>query len=192
MYYSKKISIIFLLMLVLISCKKGKFKTNDSDFQKIYNKQLKWKNKSQVSWDSEVHSYTFTLSENKTLKSIGYQSYSSLQSTDYIIEIINASDSTVVYSGGHQFSSSDISYVNPNYAVQLQSGVTYTITRIQSNWVQYITETIGHGVKTEDSDYPMSHGILTITGTNRYDFGDTEMDPYSKNDMLPRIDLVFE
>jgi hypothetical protein len=192
MYYSKKVSIIFLLMFVLISCKKGKFKTNDSDFQKIYNKVIKWKNKSRASWDTEVHSYTFKLSENKTLKSIGYQSYSSLQSTDYIIEIINASDSSVVYSGGHKFSSSDISYVSPNYGVQLQSGVTYTITRIQANWVQYITETIGHGVRTEQSDYPLNYGSMTITETNRYDFGDTQIDPSSKNTMLPRIDLVFE
>jgi hypothetical protein len=184
-----KFSFLLLLSTLLISCKKGKFKTNNSDFQYIHNALIKSGHESDVTWDAEVHSYTFVLNENKTIKSFGYQSQSSLSSTDYIIEIIKNSDSSIVYSGGHQFSSSDLTYVTPNSTINLQSGVHYTLNRIQTNWGQYITETIGHIVKTEQSDYPMSHGAMTITESSFHDFGSTSS--WQKYQALPRIDIVF-
>jgi hypothetical protein len=94
-----------------------------------------------------------------------------------------------VYSGGHQFSSTDISYVTPNSQINLQSGVHYTLNRIQTNWGQYITETIGHIVKTEQSDYPISYGSLTITESNFHDYGSSSS--WQKFKALPRVDLVF-
>lgn len=177
------------LLITLISCQKGKFKTNDSDFQHIFNDLVKTGHKADVTWDAEVHSYTFVLNENKSIKSFGYQSHSSLSSKDYLIEIINNTDSSIVYSGGHQFSSTDISYVTPNSQINLQSGVHYTLNRIQTNWGQYITETIGHIVKTEQSDYPLSYGSLTITESNFHDDGSSSS--WQKFKALPRIDLVF-
>ncbi len=189
MKFTIKSSLLILISIALISCKKGKFKTNNSDFQHIYNDLIKRGHKADVTWDAEVHSYTFVLNENKTIKSFGYQSQSSLSSTEYLIEIINNTDSSIVYSGGHLFSSTDISYVTPNSQINLQSGVHYTLNRIQTNWGEYITETIGHIVRTEQSDYPLSYGSLTITETSFHDYDNSGS--WQKFKALPRVDLVF-
>jgi hypothetical protein len=182
---------IFLLVCGLFfSCNKGKFKTNNSDFQNIYNNLIKGKNKSEVTWDTEVHSYTFTLSENKKLKSIGYQSHEDLGSIDYVIEIIKDADSSIIYNGAHRFSTTKLSYVIPNTPITLTSGVSYTIRRIQTNWQQDIGRTIGHLVMTEPSDYPLQHGVLKITGTEFHDYQTPSNSP--GNLALPRIDMVLE
>ena len=107
-----------------------------------------------------------------------------------LIEIINNIDSTIVYSGGHQFSSDNLSYVSPNSNISLQSGIPYTLNRIQTNWGQFITETIGHIIKTEESDYPITYGVLTISETNFHDYGSESS--WSKYKALPRIDIVLE
>jgi hypothetical protein len=189
MNFTLKSGLFLFLSIALISCKKDTFKTNNSDFQHIYNDLIKSGHKARITWDTEVHSYTFILNENKAIKSFGYQSQSSLSSTAYIIEIINNADSSIVYSGGHLFSSTEISYATPNTQINLQGGVQYTLNRIQTNWGQYITETIGHIVETEQSDYPLSYGSLTITETSFHDYGASSS--WQKFNALPRIDLVF-
>ncbi len=185
-----KFFFISILSFALISCKKDKFETNNSEFENVYNVLIDSGNETDITWDAEVHSYSFILSENRSITSIGYQSHADLSTTDYLIEIINNNDSSVIYSSGHQFSSTDISYGSPTGAINLQSGIPYTLNRIQTNWGQYITETIGHIVKTEPSDYPISYGVLTITETNFYDFGSESS--WTKNKALPRIDIVLE
>jgi hypothetical protein len=186
----KKFGFLALILILSIGCKKAKFKTNNSDFQNIYNELIDSGRDADVTWDAEVHAYTFVLSENKAITSIGYQSHEDLASTNYVIEVVNNSDSSIVYSAGHQFSSNDLSYVSPASPIQLQGGVSYTIKRIQTNWGQYITETVGHLVRTEQSDYPVSHGVLQITETSFYDVGTTS--PWTKNEALPRIDIVLQ
>jgi hypothetical protein len=190
MTFTRTSALFVLLSLAFVSCKKGKFKTNDSEFQQLYNGLISAGNEADITWDAEVHSYTFVVNENKSIQSFGYQSHSSLSSTDYIIEIIKNTDSSIVYSGGHQFDSNNMSYVNPTSPINLEAGVSYTLNRIQTNWIQYVTETIGHIVKTEQSDYPISNGPLTITETNFYDYGSTNS--WSKFQALPRIDIVFD
>jgi hypothetical protein len=185
-----KIFFFSILSIALISCKKDKFETNNSEFENIYNDLIDSGNETDITWDAEVHSYSFTLSENRSITSIGYQSHSDLSTTDYLIEIINNNDSSLIYSSGHQFSSTDISYVSPTSPINLQSGIPYTLNRIQTNWGQYITETIGHIVKTEPTDYPVSYGVLTITETNFFDFGSESS--WTKYKALPRIDFVLE
>lgn len=187
--FTIKASLILILSLALISCKKGKFNTKDSEFQQIYNSLIKTGHKADVTMDAEVHSYTFILNENKSIKLFGYQSQSRLKSTDYIIEIINNKDSSILYSGGHQFSANRLSYVAPKSPINLQNGVYYTIKRIQKNWRRYITETVGHLVKADQSDYPLSYGALTIkeTSFHVHDSFSSWQKPY----WLPRIDIVF-
>jgi hypothetical protein len=190
MLFNLKNVCVMLVSIALISCEKGKFKTNNSEFQMIYNDLIKSGNEADITWDAEVHAYEFVLSENKSITSIGYQSHANLNSTDYLIEIIDNTDSSIVYSGGHQFSSDKLSYVVPNSPINLQSGVSYTLKRIQTNWGQYITETIGHLVKTEQSDYPLTYGALTITETRFHD--DSYTSTWQKFKALPRIDIVLE
>ncbi|CAG5081445.1 hypothetical protein [Parvicella tangerina] len=190
-----KIRIVLLITLgvalMLSSCKKGKLKSSNSDFSDLYNQLISDGYETDNTWDAEVHSYNFVLSSNKTLNSIGYQSHEDLSSTPYIIEIFNLDDSVVVYSGDHIFDVNDISYETPNTTVSLQAGVNYQVSRIQTNWGQYVTETIGHLVKTDDSVYPVSSGVLTITESNFHDFGEQDLS-WAKNQALPRIDLVFD
>jgi hypothetical protein len=190
MYFKRYYIFISILSIALTSCKKEKFETNNSEFQNVYNNLVDSGNESDITWDAEVHSYNFTLSENRSITSIGYQSHQDLAGTDYLIEIINNIDSSIVYNGGHQFSSTELSYVSPNNTISLQSGVPYTLNRIQTNWGQYITETIGHIIKTEQADYPLTFGVLTISETNFYDYGSES--PWSKYQALPRIDIVLE
>lgn len=134
--------------------------------------------------------FTLTLSENKILKSIGYQSHEDLSTTDYVFEIINNSDSSIVYSGAHKFSSNDISNVTPTNSVNLVSGISYTIRRIQTNWQQDIAKTIGHIVITEPSVYPLQFGVLKITESQFHDSQSTST--WQINQALPRIDIVLE
>jgi hypothetical protein len=187
----KKYGYYLLFLIVLSGCKKHKLKTYDSDFQHLYNQLIKPNNKPRVSWDTEVHSYTFILNTDKKVALFGYQSQKELKNTDYLIEIIRNSDSAVIYSDGHQFNDTKISYVAPSYPVNLQSGVAYTLKRIQTNWTQYITETIGHIIRTEESDYPLQYGALTITETDFHDVGSASKD-WTKFHSLSRIDLVLE
>ena len=190
MNFNTRYFLISFLSLTLMSCKKDKLDTKNSDFQNIYNDFIGARNKQDVSFDAVVHSYTFTLSENKSITSIGYQSHPNLSSTDYIIEIRNKVDSSIVYSEGHQFSSTAISYVTPTVPINLQSGVSYTLSRIQTNYTQYVTDRIGHLVPTEESDYPVSHGFLTIEETNYGDIGDSN--DWARYHSLPRIDIILE
>lgn len=185
-----KYAFVFISLFTLISCKKDKLDTKNTEFQNIYNDLIGPGNKQEVTFDAVVHSYTFKLSENRSLISIGYQSHPNLSSTNYLIEIINNVDSTLVYSADHQFSSTDISYVSPASPVNLQSGVSYTIRRVQTNYTQYVTDRVGHLVPTEESDYPLSFGVLTITESN---FGDqNEYNGWSKYHSLPRIDIELQ
>lgn len=177
--------------IFITSCNKSQFSGNNSEFEQIHNQLIDNGNEADETMDTEVHSYNFTLSENKTLSSIGYESNPDLSNIDYLIEIINTSDSSVVYSGNHQFSDNDISYVSPNTTVNLQSNVVYQVNRVQTNWNPHITQTIGHLVRTTDADYPLNSGALTITNSNFFDYGEAPQN-WTQNFALPRIDLVFE
>lgn len=177
-------------MIALISCNKEKFHTYDSDFQELYNELIDNGHDHEMTWDSEVHSYSFILSEDKVLSAIGYQSHPDLGGVNYLMEITDDTDSSIIFSENYTFSTSEISYATLSAPLTLMEGVPYTINRIQTNWTTYITETIGNVVMTTSSDYPISFGDLTITESNFHDYGLTNS--WSKFLALPRIDLVFE
>lgn len=190
MIFLVRIFVFLSLCSTLLSCKKSILKSNTSEFTKIYDQLLDDGKTEKVTLDTEVHSYTFILSEDKNLKSIGYQSHSNLSTTNYEIEIIRDSDSSVVYSNVHQFSSTSISYVSLTTPLSLQNGVSFTVRRIQSNWLPDISNTIGHVIKTEQTDYPLHYGTMKITKTQFHD--KQTLNPSLDYFALPRIDLVFE
>lgn len=185
------LTLLMLLLINLSACKKAKFKNNNSEFEQIHNQLIDNGNEADETMDVEVHSYTFTLSENKTLSAIGYESNPDLSNVNYLIEIIKIADSSTIYSGQHQFSDNDLTYVTPTSTVNLESNVVYQLNRVQTNWGPYITQTIGHLVRTTASDYPMNAGALTITKSNFFDYGE-QPQSWTTNFALPRIDLVFE
>lgn len=135
--------------------------------------------------DTEIHEYTFVLSQTKNVCKIGYQSHADIASTPYQIEIVDSS-ATVVYSGSHIFSSSEASYVSPNSTVTLHANMPYTIRRIQTNWGNYITNTIGRVAISPTMNFPYTFGIMTITGSNFYQNGGP-----SVNAAVPCIALIF-
>jgi hypothetical protein len=74
--------------------------------------------------------------------------------------------------------------------VNFQSGVSYTVRRIQPNWGDNISTTIGTLIKTVETDYPISEGIMTITETDFRAIGEN----YNSHKFfaVPQIELIFE
>ncbi len=186
----KRIIYLMALSLLVIGCKKANFNTKKTDFQEAFNEQLTAGNEGRITMDTEVHTYTFVLSEDKTLLSVGYQSQEAIKTTNYLIEIRDNNDSSIIYSQESAFKSNKMSYSTTGTPITLHSGVSYSISRIQTNWAGNITNTIGHIVKTSESDYPISFGALTITGSNFHDHG--ENDTNLRYFGLPRIDIELE
>tara|TARA_B110000046_G_scaffold180770_1_gene211881 strand:+ start:930 stop:1283 length:354 start_codon:yes stop_codon:yes gene_type:complete len=58
--------------------------------------------------DTEIHEYTFVVSEDKEVCEIGYQSPPAISTALYLIEIIDNTNNVAVYSGNHIFSVSEI------------------------------------------------------------------------------------
>ncbi|MBC5834890.1 hypothetical protein G6N05_10595 [Flavobacterium sp. F372] len=134
--------------------------------------------------DLVTHSYTFEVSSNKTICSIGYKSLPTFNTTPYAMEIYDNTASTVLYSGSHTFSSTATSYVAIT-PIQVVVGHSYTIKRIQTNWGSNIGNTIGRLVR--NLNFPVTFGNLKITGSSFYGTG------VPLNDWaIPYIDIVFE
>ncbi|WP_395045614.1 hypothetical protein [Flavobacterium sp.] len=124
-------------------------------------------------FDTEIHEYTFTLSANQTICSIGYQSQTAIAATPYLMEIVDPSN-TVVYSGNHVFSSVNTSYVSitPTAIVANQP---YKIRRtmLLVNAGNNFGNIIGRVVNQPGAlvSFPQTFGIMTITGANFYQNG---------------------
>ncbi len=186
----KNLSFVLLATLAFSSCKKDKFDSQNADFQTLYDNLIDDGKDEELTMDLEIHEYTFTLSEDKALFVIGYKSHEDLRPTDYIIEIVDNTDSSIVYNEDHQFPDGKMTYVTPNVPVNFQSGVSYTVRRIQPNWGDNIGATIGTLVKTDETDYPISSGIMTI---NESDFRAIDFNFNShKFFAVPQIELIFE
>lgn len=164
--------------------------TTSSDFQTLYGNLITAGNLNKVTYDSEVHSYTFEVLSNKTICKIGYQSQPAIASTPYKIEIFDNTSNQLVYSGSHVFSSTATSYVIPTSTVNLYTGKSYTIRRIQTNWGSNIANTIGRLVTNSSMSnlgFPFTQGNLKITGSSFYQNAGTW-----NNGGIPYIDIIFQ
>ena len=193
----KKITSVLTLLLVITSCSPPPPSpplplpcvTTGTDFQQLYTTVTTLPGHSNVvTYDSEIHSYTFNLLVSKTICSIGYQSQSAIAATPYLIEIYNNTSSTLVYTGSHVFSSGTTSYVTIP-GVILNAGDSYTIRRIQTNWGTNIGNTIGRLVKNNSGNvtFPQIFGNMNITGSSFYQNAGTQI-----NWAIPFIDIVFQ
>lgn len=140
--------------------------------------------------DLLTHEYTFKVSTNKTICSIGYQGNATLFANNlpYTIEIVDASN-TVIYTGNHLFGSSATSYVSitPTNLVANQS---YTIRRIipAGGYLGNLSNTVGRILQfTVNVPYPVTQSGFTITGSNFYGTGGPV-----PNFGIPYIDIVFQ
>jgi hypothetical protein len=148
-----------------------------------------------VSYDFDVHSYTFKVASNKTICKIGYQSTAYNTSNPYTIKILQGT--STIYNQAHVFSSTATSYITPSSTINLTAGVVYTIERIQTNSSPSNFENWG---RIKGVAFPLSSGDLTITGSKFY-FDPTYVNPATgfpngtstiNGGDLPFIDIVFQ
>ena len=155
-------------------------------FSQLYNNLSNSpSNQDETTMDLETHSYTFEVSSNKIICQIGYQSVPDYNSIPYLIEIYDNTSSILLYSENHIFSSSTTSYISIT-PINIESGHSYTINRIQTNWNGNIVNTIGRLVHGNLS-FPNTLGELTITGSTFYGTGGPA-DDWG----IPFIDIVFQ
>ncbi|HNE50932.1 MAG TPA: hypothetical protein PKM51_00155 [Chitinophagales bacterium] len=170
--------------------------TTGTDFQNLYTSVVSAPgNSNAVTLDFEVHSYTFTLSTNKTVCKFGYQSQPGIATTPYTIQIYDNSTSTLVCSVSGVFSSSSTSYVSPPSTVNLLAGHSYTLKRIQTNWAGNIGNTIGRIVKNATMSplaFPFNSGVMTITGSTFYFITPSAGSAVLTNVAIPFVDIVFQ
>lgn len=146
--------------------------------------------------DAEVHGYTFEVSANKQICSIGYQSFAPDPTTPYKIEIIDNSDGTQIYYGEHIFSQTDMSYIQLSTPIDISDNSTYTIKRTQDIWTS-IGEVVGRAIEKFDNiqSYdilPHTFGDLTILSAGQQGISNDTVFPYSESLIrLPLIDIVF-
>jgi len=169
-------------------CERNPCDNTTSEFQTIFQSMISSGYTDEVTYDTEIHEYTFTLSANREVCEIGYQSQPAISSASYLIEIIDNSTSSTIYSNNHSFSSAATSYVTPSSIVNLQSGVSYTIRRtiLLSNAGNQFANIIGRIATNSPMSFPYSNGIMTITNADFYQNGGPLTDSG-----VPYIDLIL-
>jgi hypothetical protein len=200
MKQSIKLLVILLVSLLLTNCSSdtktvaSNCDSSSSEFQSIFGIG------GTVSYDFDVHSYDFVLSQNKTICKIGYQSATYNVSNPYIIKILQGS--TVIYSQPHLFNDTAISYVTPTSTINLSAGITYTIERWQTNSGLDNLQNVGL-IKT-GTTFPASSSFMSVVSSDFY-FDSSYINPIlstpngtiapntSGVDLaIPFIDIIFK
>lgn len=168
--------------------------TSNTLFQQIYNNVATAAgNTNTITFDNDVHQYNFTVSTNKVICSVGYQSQPAVASQIYKIQIIDFTpgSTAILATVNSTFSSTTTSYASvPNIIVV--PGHTYAIRRTLTNDLGYVVNTVGRMVTSTSNPtipFPYTVGDLTITGSTLYQSGST---PTVFNFGLPFIDIVFQ
>jgi uncharacterized membrane protein len=182
-----------LLLIVMQSCgsdAKGNCMTSNTDFQQLYNETVALpSHQNTTDFATEIHEYSFTFSETKTICSIGYQSQPATANVPYLIKIINNTTNTVVYNKSHIFSADHTSYVSINPVV-IKKNQSYTIRRtlLLSDVGGVNTDLTGRVVTQNGGpiEFPKTFGLMTITGSNFNHNGGTYV-----NTGIPFIDFSY-
>lgn len=164
--------------------------TTLTDFDQLYTTTVALPNHFDTNtFDTEVHEYTFTFSQSKTICSIGYQSQPAIATVPYTIEIKNNTTNTLVYSGNHVFSSANTSYVSITPFI-IVAGQSYTIRRtmLVVNAGNILANVIGRVVRNNGAliTFPQTFGIMTITGSRFFQNGGPLIDAG-----IPYIDIAY-
>jgi hypothetical protein len=195
----KDLAKTFLLGIALVGCSPSPnpsptttaaCNTVNTDFDQLYSSVLASAGHvNDIAYEREVHEYTFQLSVNKTICSIGYQSQTAIANTPYLIEILDPTN-TPIYSNSHVFSSVNTSYVSitPTPIIANQS---YKIRRtiLVANAANLSSNVIGRLVRQNGAlvTFPKNFGIMTITTANFYQNGGPIL-----NRGIPYIDIAFQ
>ena len=192
----QKIAFVLFTSLALMSCSdedpilneddSGLCDESTSEFQSLFQTMINDGYEDKLFIDTEIHEYSFTLSADKEVCKIGYQSLPGIETTPYLIEIIDSSSNTTLYSDSHVFLSNNTSYVIPSTTINLAAGIPYTIKRVQTDWGMYITNTIGRVARQDSMKFPYTNGVITITNSNFFQNGGPLL-----NVAIPYIDLIL-
>jgi len=192
----QKIAFVLFLSIALMSCSdEDPIPVDDpsvscdestSDFQNLFQSMITSGHEDKLFIDTEIHEYTFTLSADKEVCKIGYQSLPEIETTPYLIEIVDSSSNTILYSDSHVFSSDNTSYITPSTTINLKAGVPYTLKRTQTDWGMYITYTIGRVARQDTMNFPYNDGIMTIINSKFHQNGGPLL-----NTAVPYIDLIL-
>ena len=191
----KNIGFLFAFGLTIIGCSPPPppppppCSTFNTTFSQLYNNVVTLPGHQNTNtFDTEIHEYTFTLSQTKTICSIGYQSQPAIASTPYLMEIIDPSN-TVIYSGNHVFSSANTSYVSITPTIII-ANQPYKIRRtiLFVNAGNNFANIRGRVVNQPGAliSFPQNFGIMTITGANFYQNGGPLL-----NRGIPYIDFAY-
>jgi hypothetical protein len=193
----RTIGLLIALGVTLVSCSTGTTpvpvpacSSTNTIFNQLYTNVVALPGyQNTVTYDTEIHEYTFTFSQTKTICSIGYQSQPAIAAVPYKMEIIDNNTNTVIYTGNHVFSSANTSYVSisPTLIIANQS---YTVRRtmLLTNAGNNFANIIGRVVNQPGAlvSFPQSFGIMTITGANFYQNGGPLV-----NRGIPYIDFSY-
>lgn len=186
-------ALLICFSLINIGCHKPTgCSTNDSLFRQLFS-NVKNSNPNYVdiiTMDTKIHAYTFTVSSQKEVCFIGYQSYSGLDQIHYKIVIMDSVNNSTIYSNNHLFSSGQVSYISPSQVITFLPGKEYTINRVQNNNVS-LAELTGRLLHNNNLSlpFPFINGDLTITGSNFYDNTTSgNLQSYG----IPYIELIFK
>lgn len=137
--------------------------------------------------DLDTHQYNFEVSANQTICAIGYQSQGGFTG-QYGIEILDITNSTLLYSNQHTFSATATSYVSLTAPVNLVAGNEYAVLRTVLNR-QDLDDQLGRGLRMPlgSIPFPLTQGVLTIKSSTFFGSGGPV-----NNIVIPYIDLVFE
>jgi hypothetical protein len=118
--------------------------------------------------DLDTHEYTFTLTTNKTICSLGYQNQGGYTG-QYLMEIRQGS--TVLYSGNHSFVSTSTVFV-PITPVALTAGIQYKISRTLLSGTN-MSHQLGRGIRVASGSvpFPVNNGNMTVISSNFYGSG---------------------
>ena len=195
MHYMRILKFIIIfsgIAIYAISCTQEKDELLDCDpsfssFKNIFDASLASGHSDEVTMDTEIHEYTFNLSVAREVCMIGYQSVPGMESTPYLMQIVDLSTNTIIYTDSKTFSSNQTTYIIPATPVYLQAGIDYTIRRTQTDWGTNIGNTIGRVARKDSMDFPYTMNDMTITTANFYQNGGPSIDF-----AIPFIDLIFK
>jgi hypothetical protein len=182
-----------LLLLATLNCASPtstSCTTTSTDFSQLYSQAVALPGHVDTNtFDTEIHEYTFTFSQSKTICSIGYQSQPAVASVPYLIELKNNTTNTILYSASHVFSSTNTSYVSITPTI-LVAGQSYTIRRtlLLTNAGNLASNLIGRVVRQNGAlvTFPKTFGLMTITGARFFQNGGPLVDTG-----IPFIDIAY-
>ena len=140
-----------------------------------------------VFMDLDTHQYNFEVTSAESICGFGYQSQGGFTG-QYGIEILDITNSNVLYSNQRSFSATTTDYVQLPNPIQLVVGNEYAILRTVLNR-QDLDDQLGRGLRIQNSSsipYPFTQGSLTILSSTFFGSGGPV-----NNIVVPYIDLVF-